>query len=1359
MANTTRDRLLNTPEVWDTAGMDYSGAIRRIVDHVGERKLLRILVPAIGKGRFVRELLLDEALASTTIHLVAVEADPDKTPDFRAWLLQHGWMNDDEASTTKEIFLKKEASTVRIIHDYFERYLTNQTKGTFNIILCLLYFHYSPQYFISILRTLYGRLNSDGIFVFDELTGEAPEDEALLRLMDSHTDLITRLSQPEDETEQHADWKSFYLWRLREEQAYWASAIKATRAHPVVSAMEPLFQKCPVEETKCFSPMFSEEHLPWTWARWKSDAAEAGHDDLEALRKKKIRGLIHGLSLRVKFRIYICCNKLEDRKLDAHWRSVVERSHLEAVGQLNSVLWFIGKSGVPYAEAVKRTHSIIPAVIMQLIASSGLFNHENCITSAFLATGTLPRGLRLTKLRGLRILVNPLGDAGTARRYVDSWAANYYVYSSILKQTISERFIDSGLPVAICAEQNLETAELLRRAGFHVLPVPRRGIPDLSNATINAPTQVLLSSNLISIDRFESDHQVDIDPPTREALEQWTARLTDAADPSGESHAGESQALQPHPQEMAPERLALNLLLENLGTIVFVPMPSYFDVDHDGERYRARSILGMGLTLREVNPRVLKEVDDIIKVSRDLIQHFHTNYLSLKWVDEARASATRSAVATIMSRNMSHNIGSHVLARLSSSDGFNKILNGEQRPEQRLATLLAHVSELNAYLRTRMDFIADVATGTPTARIAMRLHRDVLSHLYHHRQETGDQRQEHDAERSSQVLLLNYISGIEDINIRNLEIEFESPEDSDPVIAWSNGVLGEHALFTIIENVIRNSAKHAYNEKGTHRKLSLSVQANRLPNFPDLVEIRIHDNIPLNDPARLIREMNERIRQPILEDDGGIHPLYWGMKEMKICAAYLRGVPHEEIDQPVYNPAGERGKRRDDSVPPLLEAVGHENGAAAPCLAYRFYLPLPKHAFILDSDGALGTEATPDRVKDLERHGIDFDASGSVSDVTVVPHDFLVVAGNAGQTSGSGHQNNLPLRVLHLGDSPELANMARTLLRSGKTGGSEFVNDLWLQWIRHRYDGLSLAFLFEKFSQTAADRWQKLADDGFPLHVRAIGSKLLNLRNGFGAADRLVVYERHGWQLQHGPVMLKEVGREGSPRYLYGTHFYDPHGNRHVISQALDNPPPNIEQRRRLALELLEAGACGIILLDERLQELASSMSRFETYGSRRFMLRDLLRYNRIFIPDRPENEEEPTGSMRVNLDHPREWESNLKEWLGQFNAAWREEAADGTTEVIGHNVSFLVVHLGVLEKMFPSEGGPGKQKAKIKAQIDDWESKGMTVIVTSGRGSPPVVKEIGCRFLHYSQIARHVLEFRSKFNLCKALFAARRQI
>lgn len=191
----------------------------------------------------------------------------------------------------------------------------------------------------------------------------------------------------------------------------------------------------------------------------------------------------------------------------------------------------------------------------------------------------------------------------------------------------------------------------------------------------------------------------------------------------------------------------------------------------------------------------------------------------------AKQFACKSAIGSIMSRNGSHNIGSHVLAALSHNVGT--------MPDDRV---------LYQYIQHRMDYIATATTEFPVWRQPTMLVSNIIREFL---------RQKH---------LLDYISGSEGLHAYNFQGHFASIEqensirvhvrrveqkegwetngcldcgviadfivylgmqgeeniakkvdfEKDLAIAIPGGTVGNHAFFTIIENVLRNAAKHEW---------------------------------------------------------------------------------------------------------------------------------------------------------------------------------------------------------------------------------------------------------------------------------------------------------------------------------------------------------------------------------------------------------------------------------------------------------------------------------------------------------------------------------------------------------------------
>jgi len=182
------------------------------------------------------------------------------------------------------------------------------------------------------------------------------------------------------------------------------------------------------------------------------------------------------------------------------------------------------------------------------------------------------------------------------------------------------------------------------------------------------------------------------------------------------------------------------------------------------------------------------------------------HYQEFKFIK--RFYALKSALSAIMSRNMSHNIGSHVLSYASTN------LN---HPED--------MRVLTEYLQERMDFIAQITSKIPEWSMPMRFEGQLMQNFY------------------KQRILLNYIAFSEGltafekddkdnvenklkINISNFKEDKNKKiinNEKDPLIAIPGGITGTHAFYTIIENIIRNAAKHSYNKKDNKQNKGLEV--------------------------------------------------------------------------------------------------------------------------------------------------------------------------------------------------------------------------------------------------------------------------------------------------------------------------------------------------------------------------------------------------------------------------------------------------------------------------------------------------------------------------------------------------------
>lgn len=208
------------------------------------------------------------------------------------------------------------------------------------------------------------------------------------------------------------------------------------------------------------------------------------------------------------------------------------------------------------------------------------------------------------------------------------------------------------------------------------------------------------------------------------------------------------------------------------------------------------------------------------------------------FVSDVRRMATRSAIGAIMSRNGSHNIGSHVLSALSHNVGT--------MPDDRV---------LYQYIQHRMDYIASATTGAPDWSVPtpfvgnlMKMfyaQRHLLDHIaesdgLHAYRYQGKGTQLGTGQKDCVKIIVRKIERFKEGEQPKREGEkgwqrkeyadkkhqckkvfidaYEFFSDVTKDVNWGldeavsipGGILGQHAFYNIVENVLRNAAKHSW---------------------------------------------------------------------------------------------------------------------------------------------------------------------------------------------------------------------------------------------------------------------------------------------------------------------------------------------------------------------------------------------------------------------------------------------------------------------------------------------------------------------------------------------------------------------
>ncbi len=336
-----------------------------------------------------------------------------------------------------------------------------------------------------------------------------------------------------------------------------------------------------------------------------------------------------------------------------------------------------------------------------------------------------------------------------------------------------------------------------------------------------------------------------------------------------------------------------------------------------------------------------------------------------------RRAAVRNAVSAIMGRNMSHNIGSHVLARLAAAE-----LEVDRKPGER-GTVAARTARqsLLSYLQKRMDFLAEVATAdvchwTQPVSLASALSRMNFDDEYrrnigkepdHAGKSLGERAK--DTAPAERPLLLSYITGKDDL-VASVEFDLSDKSSSDFLFSCPGGEVGVHALYVILENIIRNSARHgAHQQRPPSGAIVLRVSARSNDHSPHLIELRIvdtHTRLDANGQARHGKRIPDDVNAALggdglLDVDGRPNAKNWGVREMQICAHYLRSFPLSALESRRFDLESHRPEDRAVLCAEAIDFNLSEDDGLTHRLGYVMYLQRPRLlAFLLDEDVRCG---------------------------------------------------------------------------------------------------------------------------------------------------------------------------------------------------------------------------------------------------------------------------------------------------------------------------------------------------------------------------------------------------------------------
>lgn len=272
----------------------------------------------------------------------------------------------------------------------------------------------------------------------------------------------------------------------------------------------------------------------------------------------------------------------------------------------------------------------------------------------------------------------------------------------------------------------------------------------------------------------------------------------------------------------------------------------------------------------------------------------------------------RSAIAAVMSRNLSHNLGSHVF--FYTKKEVDDIIAENDTAEN--VEKLKGLSHFLNYIQERQDFIATLTAQddfnfgplnfkthvfdelTPDAVDKRHSVNSKYTRNYILKYIAFSEGIERDNEAKEIELIIEYPDEIR--NEKNEAVRFNSfgkTEDAqlfyDINFAVKGFFMSRHAFLIIIENIIRNAAKHG-KAHVADKKLDITIS---LSKENDIYTIRIYDNCGNGESAsNMLQKILDELLVVDLEGNGkGKQYLHKGLKEILTCVGWLKGIPITDI--------------------------------------------------------------------------------------------------------------------------------------------------------------------------------------------------------------------------------------------------------------------------------------------------------------------------------------------------------------------------------------------------------------------------------------------------------------------------------
>lgn len=667
-------------------------------------------------------------------------------------------------------------------------------------------------------------------------------------------------------------------------------------------------------------------------------------------------------------------------------------------------------------------------------------------------------------------------------------------------------------------------------------------------------------------------------------------------------------------------------------------------------------------------------------------------------------SAAIASVSQALTRNMSHNIRSHVSNNYTSNNAYEilkddyikqNLNNYTSSEEDKVVFPCGENLQLPyfiQYLNNRMDYLSEMTFDVPSIMTTKRFYANIFKELDRGR------------------ILLNHIPGISGFRYEfSLIYNGKTMSDQNDLSVYLPDVLGNQAVFNILENIIRNTAKHS--TRHNDDKIVFNIEVVEDANFPEYYCVEIDNGINEVDITELVRKQNKILNDSVLGEDEKLRTHGLGLLEMVVAAAFLRQVDIVKVDSYEYRFENNDGYTNKYGNLILIKAI-NKNGA----LGYRFFLKKPMEFLFL------GAFDIPESLKTgLAKDGINFiseEAFAKAMDKNEsFFHSFMFYPNTVSEKTKTLLSDEcdcktlLPVRKIKL-NKTEIQEISKKIFNGG--------NDVLLQLKDMAWNKYFSATIVKELKNPNNATLEILTsfDSEKDEQTETASNQVVFLNHGFKKIQE-IAWEQANNDSSYEAWIENLSSRTSAKLPEFASLSI---GTKDKICNYVNN----ISNLNRIKIELFEAFHNKVIVLDERIQRFlkGSFEGSSNEYGGP-IPCQELFRSTNVHNPETPLDPITFDDMDKMEIEH-----------------------------YVNDNIhgAFLLIHYGILERLYHGE------KTIIEEILNEWSKKAKRVVVTSGRGSHSLPLPPSVCFVNLSSVLYAFTENRNKFIINYLLNQSRRK-